>query len=66
MTNVKVFADKQTDAQTNGRAKNICPRSIDAGGGHKKVWQSRKHRDRKRETFNRSKHCFPFCHDVMK
>ena len=28
MNNVKVFADKQTDAQT----KTTCPRSIDEGG----------------------------------
>ena len=25
MTNVKVFADKQTDARTNGHAKNYTP-----------------------------------------
>ena len=34
MANVKVLADKRTDARTNGRTdrpKTICPRSIDAG-----------------------------------
>ena len=30
MAKVKVFADKQTDRQTNG-SKTICPGSIDAG-----------------------------------
>ena len=30
MDNVKVFADKQTDGQTD-EPKTICPRSIDAG-----------------------------------
>ena len=30
MANVKVFVDKQTDTQTNGRDKNYMPRSIDA------------------------------------
>jgi hypothetical protein len=34
MANVKVFADRQTDRQTEGqtdRPKTICPRSFDTG-----------------------------------
>ena len=36
MAIVKVFADKQTDGQTNGQAKNYMPLIYQWGEGHKK------------------------------
>ena len=33
IANVKVFADKQTDARTNRQTKSICPQFINAGKG---------------------------------